>query len=306
MICTKLTSGVAPKSVKDRSRGPGTLPAASGPGQANTKPDGTWCSPASGTSSGSVRRLGVRVLAEGDHLRGWYDVHPWPVAVARSEAFIVGFPRPVSTVLAQPPSASGRSRSRPVTRCAAPSITTSVPEFQPLLPVVTATRGECCRLTCFCSPTPVQNAKCPSLQMPTSGVTCGRPSDRTVVSQKSSAWLSSASTDSHDCAVAVGSLNRLSIRPVVKPLSTSPRPRTHRSPRRRLAVNRWLGTRPTEATTAGGSSPGATQVIGPRGVAGEAITQAYSTAAAGVAQETRLRTVGRASRWLVARSTVGT
>jgi hypothetical protein len=39
----------------------------------------------------------------------------------------------------------------------------------------------------FCSPSPVQNTKLSSNHTPTSGVTCGRPSPRTVVSHYNSA-----------------------------------------------------------------------------------------------------------------------
>src|SRR3954454_21520729 len=102
LICTKAAVGCRAEVCEEPLPRPGTLRAASGPGQANTKPYATPCSAASGTASGSVSRLGVRVLAERDHLRGWHDVRPWPVAVVGSEAFIVGLPRPVSAVLAQP------------------------------------------------------------------------------------------------------------------------------------------------------------------------------------------------------------
>src|SRR3954447_10544278 len=44
----------------------------------------------------------MRVLAEGDHLRGWYDVDPRTAAVAVREALVVGVPCPVIAVLASP------------------------------------------------------------------------------------------------------------------------------------------------------------------------------------------------------------
>src|SRR3954452_9107090 len=231
LICTKAAVGVAPKSVKNRSRGRGRGQPPPVPGRRTPSrtPHGAPLPPAPPQGLYVVWECGflpnaITFAAGTTYTHGRLPSSAVKPSSSASHAQSAPYLRSHA-------SASGRSRSRPVTRCAVPSITTSVPAFQPLLPVVTATSGECCRLTCFCSPTPVQNAKCPSLQMPTSGVTCGRPSERTVVSQKSSAWVRSASTDSHDCAVAVGSLNRLFICPVVMPLSTSPRPRTHRSSR---------------------------------------------------------------------------
>src|SRR4051794_31387239 len=44
----------------------------------------------------------MRVLAEDDHLRGWYDVDPRTAAVAVRKALVVGVPRPVIAVLAPP------------------------------------------------------------------------------------------------------------------------------------------------------------------------------------------------------------
>src|SRR3954462_15563575 len=44
----------------------------------------------------------MRILAEGDHLRGWYDVDPRTAAVAVREALVVGVPCPVVAVLASP------------------------------------------------------------------------------------------------------------------------------------------------------------------------------------------------------------
>src|SRR4051794_1101226 len=87
-LTTSLESGTP--AARSRS----TSPARSSTSRWRRLRPGPWAT--SGTVSGSVRRLGVRGLAEGDHLRGWYDVHPWPVAVVGSEAFIVGFPRWVS------------------------------------------------------------------------------------------------------------------------------------------------------------------------------------------------------------------
>src|SRR3954452_18796269 len=44
----------------------------------------------------------MRVLAEDDHLRGWYDINPRTAAVAVRKALVVGVPRPVIAVLAPP------------------------------------------------------------------------------------------------------------------------------------------------------------------------------------------------------------
>ena len=70
-----------------------------------------------------------------------------------------------------------------VTRTAVPSTTTSIPRAQALLPVVIATCRLRSRLRAFCSRSPVQKCTAPSCHTPISGVTCGRPSARTVVSQ---------------------------------------------------------------------------------------------------------------------------
>src|SRR6188472_3835327 len=79
-------------------------------------------------------------------------------------------------------SASRDKVSTPVTRSASPSTTTSSPSFHVLTPVVTATAVECARFCAFCSSGPVQNTKPSSTHAPINGVTCGRPSVRTVVS----------------------------------------------------------------------------------------------------------------------------
>jgi hypothetical protein len=88
--------------------------------------------------------------------------------------------------LAAQASASACKVSVSVTRTAVPSTTTTLPVPQPcapVLPVVTATWALASRLRCFCSSGPVQKAKAPSCQTPTSGTACGRPSARTVTIQ---------------------------------------------------------------------------------------------------------------------------
>ena len=91
--------------------------------------------------------------------------------------------RQSSPYLAWIASASACRVSRSVTRAAVPSTTTSCPRFQVLPPVVSATSGEWARLRAFCSSWPVMNQAAPSCQAPIRGVTWGRPSARTVVSQ---------------------------------------------------------------------------------------------------------------------------
>src|SRR5215216_3528249 len=91
-----------------------------------------------------------------------------------------------SPYLANQASASACSASDSVTCVAVPSTTTSLPESQPLtpvVPVVTATCRLASRLRCFCSSEPVQKANAPSYQTPTKGTACGRPSARTVMIQ---------------------------------------------------------------------------------------------------------------------------
>lgn len=64
------------------------------------------------------------------------------------------------------------------------------------------------QIEAFCSAGPVQNTNDSSCHVPTSGVTCGLPSGRTVVIQYSSAAAKSAETSLHAGAQAPGSLNR--------------------------------------------------------------------------------------------------
>ena len=97
-----------------------------------------------------------------------------------------------------------------VTRTAAPSTTTSRPWAHVFVPVVSATFALASRLRAFCSSSPVVKCIAPSNQTPISGVTCGRPSVRTVVIQYSSARSSARVVSSQLVAVAFGSLNRLS------------------------------------------------------------------------------------------------
>ena len=78
------------------------------------------------------------------------------------------------------------------------------------VPVVIATFAECSRLRCFCSRSPVQKCTAPSSTTPISGVTCGRPSARTVVIQYSSARSSACATSRHGVGPASGSLKRSS------------------------------------------------------------------------------------------------
>jgi hypothetical protein len=60
------------------------------------------------------------------------------------------------------------------------------------------------RLRAFCSSGPVQNTKSSSIQTPTNGVTCGRPSARTVVSKYSSAAAQTAALGARDVAFPTG------------------------------------------------------------------------------------------------------
>src|ERR1700738_84906 len=111
-------------------------------------------------------------------------------------------------------SASGANFSQPVIRSASPSTTTSNPSFHAFVPVVTATAVEAARFCAFCSSGPVQNTKPSSTHAPMSGVTCGWPSLRTVVSQYNSA----AAGSSQPCCHTIGSdasLKRASNLPVI-------------------------------------------------------------------------------------------
>jgi hypothetical protein len=62
----------------------------------------------------------------------------------------------------------------------------------------------------FCSPAPVENQMAPAAHAATTGVTCGRPSARTVETQNSSACFSALRVSSRPVAVAAGSLYRSS------------------------------------------------------------------------------------------------
>jgi len=63
------------------------------------------------------------------------------------------------------------------------------------------------RFLAFCSAAPAQKWSVPSSQIAGSGVTCGRPSRRTVDSQNISDLDSTSTTSAHGGAVASGSLN---------------------------------------------------------------------------------------------------
>src|SRR3954451_24733473 len=56
----------------------------------------------------------MRVLAEDDHLRGWYDVNPRMAAVAVGKALVVSVPGPVIAVLAPP---RPGDRPKPLASC---------------------------------------------------------------------------------------------------------------------------------------------------------------------------------------------
>jgi hypothetical protein len=98
------------------------------------------------------------------------------------------------------------STTSSVTWTASPSTTTSMPPSHRLQPVVSTTCGLDRRLAHFCSSAPVENQTAPSAQAATTGVTCGRPSARTVETQNSSAVSSTRRVSSHSTAVAAGSL----------------------------------------------------------------------------------------------------
>src|SRR5439155_24167980 len=108
-------------------------------------------------------------------------------------------------------SASDCRASRSVTRTAVPSTTMSRPRAQVLFPVVSATSRRASRLRAFCSRSPVQKCTAPSCATPISGVTCGRPSARIVVSQYSSGRSSSFTDSDHGLGRASGAHSRLSI-----------------------------------------------------------------------------------------------
>lgn len=103
-------------------------------------------------------------------------------------------------------SASSRSLASSDTRTASPSTTRSYPLFQVLVPVVSTTLGFSARLRALRSSGPVQKCSAPSDHTVGRGVTCGRPSGRTVEIQNSSDSASSASASDQGRAVAVSSL----------------------------------------------------------------------------------------------------
>jgi hypothetical protein len=67
--------------------------------------------------------------------------------------------------------------------------------------------GSACRFFAFCSCDPAQKCSAPSSQIAGSGVTCGRPSPRTVDSQNISVRDSTSATSVQGRAAAPGSLN---------------------------------------------------------------------------------------------------
>src|SRR5262249_1090827 len=106
--------------------------------------------------------------------------------------------------------AISRSTTSSVTWTAAPSTMTSTPRSQLLEPVVSTTCGLPRKLANFCSSAPVLNQMAPSTQTATTGVTCGRPSARTVETQNSSAAWRIRQVSAHSTATAAGSLYTLS------------------------------------------------------------------------------------------------
>ena len=74
------------------------------------------------------------------------------------------------------------------------------------VPVVSTTFGFARRFAVFCSWSPAQKCNAPSSQTVGSGVTCGRPSPRTVESQNISDLSRMFSTSAHGNGPAPGSL----------------------------------------------------------------------------------------------------
>src|SRR6516165_7064368 len=103
--------------------------------------------------------------------------------------------------------ASRCSRAGSVTRTAVPSTTTSSPARNWLAPAARTQPGLACRFFAFCSCDPAQKCSVPSSQIAGSGVTCGRPSRRTVDSQNISVSDSTPATSVQVRAAAPGSLN---------------------------------------------------------------------------------------------------
>ena len=107
-------------------------------------------------------------------------------------------------------SARRRSLFSSVTCSARPSTTMSRPERNRSPPVVSTTCGLPSRFRAFCSSAPVQKCSSPSSHIAGRGATCGRPSWRTVDSQKISARSIASTTSGHGRGVAPGLLKRSS------------------------------------------------------------------------------------------------
>jgi hypothetical protein len=75
-----------------------------------------------------------------------------------------------------------------------------------LHPVVTAQFRLAARFLDFCSPGPLLKYNAPSIQTATTGVTCGRPSARTVDTQNSPARSRRATASGQGAAWAFSSL----------------------------------------------------------------------------------------------------
>ena len=77
------------------------------------------------------------------------------------------------------------------------------------------------RLSAFCSPGPVLKCSARSSQIATSGVTCGRPSRRTVAIENSCASRSTRSVSPQGVGSAPGSLKRSSSSVITSPIVSS-------------------------------------------------------------------------------------
>jgi hypothetical protein len=80
----------------------------------------------------------------------------------------------------------------------------SAPSARSLRPVVSTHDGFSARFLALRSSGPVANQIAPACQTAISGVTCGRPSGRTVDSQKVSAARSCSSPSAHGVGVESG------------------------------------------------------------------------------------------------------
>lgn len=87
------------------------------------------------------------------------------------------------------------------TGSALPSTTRSSPSVSEFLPVVSAQCPSPARFLAFCSSAPVEKYSTPSCQAASTGVTCSRPSGRTVDTQKISADSSCRRASAHSVAV---------------------------------------------------------------------------------------------------------